>query len=372
MWHKKQHSLGLTGELRHPEKIEGIHVENKMLLAQSGNSDAHFLADSSRKRKSEALDQQGIISESVLKYNFFGESNLQHKGGSLFGMNVQSSASVFAPSSLEPITSGHQFEKRQFHGQNDLAVTEHKVLSSSTSCNSSAERAAVSHGLQDLMGILGHRNHAITTYSPIDSYNSSSGSLKSSFTMQRSLVKPDGFPVDGKPSSYKSSSSGISSVLDQRQHSSNTPGSGDLTNLRATFIRASRCRGNEQTENCRLLLNEVQPSSAAKSYNVGEKVEDHGDGMARITRKTEGSDIVNPKNLVAEGTSAKNDDSLDNTITRLCHTNDLCYGSTELDEKGKNLAGKVAQMVAEKLWDGSLQLNSSVTMTTVAFFKRFF
>lgn len=417
MWHKKQQNVGLPGQVRHPERIEGVHLENKILLAQSGSSDTNFLSESSRKRKSEALDQQGIVSESVLKYNFFGESNLQHKAGSLFGMNVQSNASVlFSPQSTEPIK--HQSEKRHFHGQNDLAVTrqvknvnDHKpgiekissysvsvppqsscqkvpstlieMLNGETlkvpnwqsqarsflnSCNTSTEKAAVNPGLQDLTGFFGHRDHVITNYSPMESYNSPSESLRPSVLMQQSLVKPDGFSVDGKSSSYKSSRL-ISSDLEQRQHSSNTQGPSDLINVGSAFIGASTCTRFEQNENCRLLQNEVQPCSAAKGNDVGREGQDHGDGMIKIMKKTEGSDIENPKNLLTERTSAKNDDSLGNAVIRPCQRNDQCYGSIKLDEKSKPLAGKVAQTVAEKLWDGSLQLNSAVTVTTVAFFK---
>lgn len=433
MWHKEQGNVGLPGRMRHPERIEDIHVENKMLLAQSGSSDTNCLAESSRKRKSEALDQQCIVSESVLKYNFFGELHSQHKVGSLLGMNLQGSDSVlFSPQSIEPITSRPQSEKRQFCGQNDppvtwkvknvndhkpgiekigsyslivppqsscqkvpstliemsngdtlkvpnlqsqacdiLRKTEHNAFSFLSSCNTSTEKAVVSPGCQDLTASFGHRDHIVTNYSPMESYNSPSESFRPSEIMQQSLVKPDGFSVEGKSSSYKSSKLGISSDLEQRQHSSNTQGPCDLTNVGAAVTGASASMRNEQNENCRLLQNEVQPCSTAKGDDVRETDQGNGDGMIKIMKKTEGSDISNPKNLLAERISAKNGDSLVNAVSRPCQRTDQCYGNVKLDERIKPLSGRVAQTIAEKLWDGSLQLNSSTTVTTVAFFKRF-
>ena len=434
MWHEKQRNVGLPSQVKHSERIEGIHVENKMLLAQSGSSDTNCLAESSRKRKSEALDQQGMFPESVLKRNFFGESNLQHKVGSLLGMNIQGSASVlFPPQSIEPITSRHQSEKRQFCGQNDppvtwkvknvndhkpgiekigsyslsippqsssqkvpstliemlngdtlkapnlqsqacdiLRQTEHNAFSFLNSCNTSTEKAVVSPGRQDLTASFGHRDHVVTNYSPMESYNSQSESFRPSEIMQQSLVKSDGFSVEGKSSSYKSSTVGISRDLDQRQHSSNTQGPSDLTNVGAAINGASTSMRYDQNENCRSLQNEVQPCSAANGDNVREKDQGNGDGNIKIMKKTEGSDIPNPKNLMSDKTSAKNGDSLVNAVSRPCQRTDQCCGSIKLDERSKPVAGRVAQTIAEKLWEGSLQLNSSITVTTVAFFKRFF
>ena len=50
---------------------------------------------------------------------------------------------------------------------------------------------------------------------------------------------------------------------------------------------------------------------------------------------------------------------------------DLTHGSLKSTDRRKLLVRKVAPTFAEKLWDGSLQLNSSVNVFAVAFFKRF-
>uniref|UniRef100_A0A7N2R044 Spen paralogue and orthologue SPOC C-terminal domain-containing protein n=1 Tax=Quercus lobata TaxID=97700 RepID=A0A7N2R044_QUELO len=53
----------------------------------------------------------------------------------------------------------------------------------------------------------------------------------------------------------------------------------------------------------------------------------------------------------------------------LAPSHDLTHGSLKSTDRRKLLVRKVAPTFAEKLWDGSLQLNSSVNVFAVAFFK---
>lgn len=61
--------------------------------------------------------------------------------------------------------------------------------------------------------------------------------------------------------------------------------------------------------------------------------------------------------------------SLERQISVVEFSDDL--PSHNSDEQIKSVAEKNSSVHTEKLWDGSLQLNTSTTVSTVAFFKRF-
>jgi len=85
---------------------------------------------------------------------------------------------------------------------------------------------------------------------------------------------------------------------------------------------------------------------------------------AKTLERAEGSDTENTKHPSGEGTSFS-DNSLGNRSVEPVDTL-----PPNLEERTQSAAGKVSPLIAEKLWDGSLQLSTSTTVSAVAFFKR--
>uniref|UniRef100_A0A5B7BGZ1 Spen paralogue and orthologue SPOC C-terminal domain-containing protein n=1 Tax=Davidia involucrata TaxID=16924 RepID=A0A5B7BGZ1_DAVIN len=422
MWHEKQENIILSGQATCPPKsLQGPHMENKIIPPPSGNIDKNFLGGSSRKRKSAAMDPP----KSVFEYSIPWESNLQ-QASSLSGINIQGNAHgpcLNQPKSVKPITFRHQFEKDQFHYQNDFAGTWptsnenllrsgiEKISNSSvsmpsqslhykgpmidmqigetrtvsnqkpqacnmfgetetqksypflTSCNVHAEKAQVDPRLQDLMSF-GIKNHVVTDKMPLENLNTQSERLRPVEISRHSFLQPNRFSddLDGRTWCREANKFGISCEFRQSgQHSSNA-GINDVPTVGSTSLGGSVC--TEQ--------NEVQFGSAPLGIHLGETCENkergHGDNNIKIKEKIEASNMENLKHTLTEEVSPKNGDSPTNIVGH-GQNNDLSHGSLKLNEKSKLHSGKAASTVAEKLWDGSLQLNSSVTVSTVAFFK---
>ena len=84
----------------------------------------------------------------------------------------------------------------------------------------------------------------------------------------------------------------------------------------------------------------------------------------KILERAEGSNAENTKHPSGEETSFSGN-SLANRSVEPVDT----IPST-LEERTQSAARKVSSLIAEKLWDGSLQLSTSTTVSAVAFFKR--
>ncbi|KAG6739973.1 hypothetical protein POTOM_057599 [Populus tomentosa] len=96
--------------------------------------------------------------------------------------------------------------------------------------------------------------------------------------------------------------------------------------------------------------------------NFGERNRVHGDGD--VTNGKETGVVVGKSGRSLVEMSPKTGGSYVNVVVEGGRRN-----GSSVDEI-KSHVGKLASIVAEKLWDGSLQLNSSVTVSLVAFFQR--
>ncbi|KAK9269502.1 hypothetical protein L1049_001277 [Liquidambar formosana] len=409
-------------------------MENKIHPSPSRISGIDFLAESPRKRKSTAMEQQGTISESVYNYCFPRESKLQCDADSSFGIQIQGNTpGLFlnnAPQSIEPITFKHQFEKDQVQGHNDFTATwqtgnrnflktgvekisnpsfnvppqsfhhegslplikmstgktlavsnwqnqehhmfsqteAHKSLPFLNSFNARTENAEVGPGLHNVR--FGNMNHVITDNLPLEMSNPQSNSLRPLELLRQSVVKPDRFSVDldGQECSQEASNSRISCESKQSGPSFNSAGSNDMSTVRTASLGASAC--TEHNENERSLQNEVHSGTAPlEGDEFKGNDQGHGDESIKIMKKTERSGTENSNYSLTEEASPKNGYSPVNIVVGHGQRNDRSHSSIKLDEKCKSLSGKVAPTFAGKLWDGSLQLSSSVTVSAVAFFK---
>lgn len=122
--------------------------------------------------------------------------------------------------------------------------------------------------------------------------------------------------------------------------------------------------GAEKISNASELLQSFHHRGSPLSKKENDR--GHGGGNIQILKQVEGSDVENFKHSFLEETGLKNGDSPHTVDIR----NDLSHGSFKSYKKSKSLVRKEAPTVAKKLWEGSLQLNSSVTVLAVAFFKR--
>ncbi|KAJ6863508.1 hypothetical protein NC652_040140 [Populus alba x Populus x berolinensis] len=95
--------------------------------------------------------------------------------------------------------------------------------------------------------------------------------------------------------------------------------------------------------------------------NLGERNRVHGDGDVTIGKET--GVVVGKSGHSLVEMSPKTGGSYVNVVVEGGRRN-----GSSVDEI-KSHVGKLASIVAEKLWDGSLQLNSSVTVSLVAFFQ---
>ncbi|KAJ6857510.1 hypothetical protein NC651_039039 [Populus alba x Populus x berolinensis] len=125
-------------------------------------------------------------------------------------------------------------------------------------------------------------------------------------------------------------------------------------------------RGTGCIENNRPFQSNVQCAGGGSlavgcQDNFGEKNRVHGDGDVTIGKET--GVVVGKSGHSLVEMSPKTGGSYVNVVVEGGRRN-----GSSVDEI-KSHVGKLASIVAEKLWDGSLQLNSSVTVSLVAFFQ---
>ncbi|XP_057988117.1 uncharacterized protein LOC110660055 isoform X2 [Hevea brasiliensis] len=158
------------------------------------------------------------------------------------------------------------------------------------------------------------------------------------------------------------------------QNGSNATKINDGMTVGATLSVTSTCI--EQNENNRPLMNDVQSGSGslATRFRDNARVNDRGQGVGGVPiMKKTGADMEKSRHSLEEMISHKNDNSSANVVVKdgnINERNGISVGSSEsTDDKSKSHAGKLAPIVAENLWDGSLQLNSSITVSAIASFK---
>lgn len=427
MWLEKQENAIFTGETRAaPRRFQGGPMENKILPSPSGTSDTDFLAESSRKRKSIAMDQQCSLSESVQNYCFPRKSNFQCDTDQHFGNIQGNTLGMFPnqpPQSFKPITFGHRHENDQFQGQNGftenwqtvnrnfhkiggekisnsylsappqafhhrgplplinfspgVAVSnwqpqQHNMFSHSeankspsflNSCKSHTGNAEVGPGNNLICSE--KRNHVVTDDIPFEVSNSQSDSLKSLELLRQNFVKPDRFSIDldGKACFQEASKSATPCYSKKSGKGFSTSG----INVISSFAVDS-CGGPSCTEQNKVHSVTV-PLGAGLDFDRKDNGPGHVGESINPLRKTESLDVENSKDSFVEEALQKEGYSPTNIAAGHGQRNDQNHGSLIVDVKSNSLSGTVALTFGEKLWDGCLQLSSSVTLSAVAFFK---
>lgn len=409
MWNEQQK----PSQTRAFEKFQDASMEDKILPSPSGLRDVDTLAASSRKRKSIANNGEGTDSGSAYNFRFAGESNLHCNADSMFGINIPGNtlqlSSNQSPQSLESISFWHRSEKDQNHRQNDLAATwqtcndnflegavekirnyssirmsqylddrgplplcsmpvggimtipnqqtqkhntfreneAQKLLHFLQSCNSSTESEAPPPS-----GNHGRGNHIATDILPSEVCNPQSDSLRPLELLQ----------LGGKACFQEATNSGNWCDMKQSEHSFN-----QISTVGRAPLGVTNC--TEQNESGRML----QSGNVPSDVGLGDKLQDndkgHRDEKINVNMKTERVNIQNSKQPLIKGASPLDGYNSTSIVVEHGQRDGQSHSSLKSDEKSKSHSEKVAPTSAEKLWDGSLQLSSSVTVSAHACFK---
>ncbi|XAR56061.1 hypothetical protein NMG60_11036363 [Bertholletia excelsa] len=392
--------------------------ENKNCEPQSGKSCVDFLGGSSRKRKLSDINQQGAKPDSVSGYCTSWESRPQTSSLLLGNPENSYGLCLHQTKSVEPATYKCQSQNDQFHYLNhhsgsclssnkELFATGTEPLPNASTClPPQYDRGSFgSHNLLTDCAASNFHRRAHNMLGPIkacfslpfpEAYDVETGkgqnashfeelmslnvsnhfldqmqagmcnmpcqSLRHTGVLQQNLFLPNKVSDDmgERICSQEDSQPRISCELGQ-----NSGGLNDDLAPGAATLKSSIC--TKQNQNHKLMQNGVQIGpTECLGVGVGKIYESDGHGNASVKLKAESSEVKNLKLSFLEG-SPKNVCCSDNV--EYGPKNDPTHGSVKSDEKHKSHLGKSASVVAEKLWQGSLQLSSSVTVPAVAFFK---
>ncbi|KAJ4957937.1 hypothetical protein NE237_025048 [Protea cynaroides] len=202
-----------------------------------------------------------------------------------------------------------------------------------------------------------------------------SESLRSSEMSEQSLVKNEKsthlVKFDGREGNQVTSNIASSIEVRNSSQNSNTLGTENFPNVRMSSLEAYVCiEGKKNDQSCENPNSELRSgSSSSGGLGLNLKYNYQSPADQNNVKKREGSDSGNEKHTSRERISPGNADNPAKSRVRHGHEYDRNNDSLTMDAKSKSVAGKVAPPSVEKLWDGSLQLNASVTVSAVAFFK---
>ncbi|KAI3714858.1 hypothetical protein L6452_21818 [Arctium lappa] len=238
----------------------------------------------------------------------------------------------------------------------------HKSLLPRKSCSTDAEKSLLGSNLQEIIKFLS-ANHGLPMKTPLEM--GTPEYLRLVEILHQSSVQPNGFPdqLNGRGSSQEEFSGG------SEQNGSNSKIGGTKTPSveRASFAPSV---STEQDEASRTMHNEGQPGPGTNYF--GNKLEStnggsHHEGTIKGKDITVAPSIHKPKLASTEDESSICSDNLEKMHGH-DQKNDSFLGPPKTEVK-KLPSERATRVATEKLWEGSLQLSSSVTLKAVAFFK---
>ncbi|XP_052182800.1 uncharacterized protein LOC127795266 [Diospyros lotus] len=350
MWREKQENIMLPGQTCAPRSFQGSHMENMIPAAPSENI---VLCSSSRKRKSTTMDQAVVRSDPI-----FGpwESNL-HKASFLSGAHVEKSSGLGLDrtKSIEQPIFKNQYEKDTFLYQNsnsvawppravDVHANETKNLSNASSHlppqHLDHKGSFDSPKMQAGLGILSNwQLQACSRIVPSEPYMSSP-ILKSYDTCAGEA------PYHQEPMNIGMKNLPLSKL---------SPG---ICNTPCKSLTPEEILQHRPLNSNRL------PADVGERQSNNSLMDGGSNELPSVKAATLEPSLFNEQ---LEEFSPENGSP--SKIVKQGKKNDLTDGSLRSDEKSRSHFTKAAHVVAEKLWEGSLQLNSSVSLSAVAFFK---
>ncbi|KAF9615225.1 hypothetical protein IFM89_022487 [Coptis chinensis] len=430
MWHQKQNNEMFSSRVMGPLQYNDPHDGNSKLPAPSGVSDRDFLAESSRKRKAEAMDYAGnatpdVIYQSVIENCWPNESNQPHRFGDFARMNEPGNAmrrfSNQTPSS-ESGVKVFQSERDQSQGVNsyslNLQINDEKMIDSHSSTQPQAfhqigRSALLRPPVRMIPTLSGPQSISYNIFSQIEAHmhpyrDPNDTSVEKAFSGlgkdSMNFGNTNHIPNDNSLLDFRMKSSDLSSSLEVSQpndevfkHDVNLDRGTCIDDVlkngpaidmkqrgqaleveKSTGVSiissslGSACAEENKTEQfIRSYNSEVRTGSPInRGASSQMKLNNHngGDSDSQIMERKEGSHVENENHSLRKDILPKNADTPTQVLTGHGHGDDLQLVSHNLDGNSKSLAEKV-NSITEKLWDGSLQLSASVTVSAVSFFK---
>ncbi|PHT42514.1 hypothetical protein CQW23_16539 [Capsicum baccatum] len=236
--------------------------------------------------------------------------------------------------------------------------------SSSKSDNSYTEKSQ----LHSYQGDLVSGNPAVKSWMPMEMHNVSTGVVREVGTVEQIFSQHHASYASSHGRSFPEEANrfGNPCVLEQSLQCSNRTGSnnpsyGDI--LSGVLALTNQKVGGKS------LHNEAQSSIGSFDIRVDNLLESRGRSDVEGDKKKdlEAIDKQNIKSSLTDDLSSKHGHSPSNCVQHV-ESYKSNRSSHRLDEKSRSRSSKMSPAV-EKLWDGSLQLNASVTVSVVAFFK---
>ncbi|KAJ0091510.1 hypothetical protein Patl1_13896 [Pistacia atlantica] len=325
-----------------------------------------------------------------------GTANLLHKTNSLSGQ--RNPHGLLLDSKSEAVSSGHQTVKDQYHSWNSILPTLQRSLplnkmpdgktipvsngpSQTYNLFSQEETLLLPHilefsgkqvgqtqvgpSVQDIMSF-GYK-YDVADNQSTEVQNSSSESLRPSNLLHQSFHDERSVDLEGKKCILETRNYKTYSALKQNDPKLDTAESSVAT------VSSGFCAQGEHAENDRSLQYKTPvhiDTLGCISNNSREDDQSHRDGSIQMKKETK---ISRSNSSLVEKISLNTGGNPNDIVLRNDLRSDNSHSSSKLsNEKNILLAGKLASTIAGKFWDGSLQLNSSVSVSAVAFFKRCF
>lgn len=379
MWHDKQNNLLPDQKVVPPKGLHGPHMPKRTVLPPPQFHNTDLLSDSSRKRKLTMVDQSSTTCQPVFGYCFQEESNPHQKSGSVLQTNVQDGGSPLK----RPFTFRPRFEN--LHDQNDFPQTRQtfnknfhlnevdKMSNSSLGLSAQLIKTQNVPNLQrkEYTSLIQNgTNMALPFARPFNACSQESSScprdklsvsqgnhvltyaicsklpdLKPLDLLQHNVVKHEGDAITVDEKRFSEDAGKVEKSFDTKQV--DAAGGNQMSSVRTGSVGFSASMGGK--ENVTLSQNE------SKSTSLKEK--DHGQTDGNI-KSMSGSEVSYVKRRSEHALTKKS----------------LPKDGQKDDQSHESIsnAAKIAPLMAEKLWDGSLQLSSSINVPAVAFFKRLY
>ncbi|KAK4369955.1 hypothetical protein RND71_009430 [Anisodus tanguticus] len=233
--------------------------------------------------------------------------------------------------------------------------------SSSNSNNSYTEKSQFHPYQEDLVS----GNPVVTSRMPLEMHNVSSGVVRGVGAVEQNFSQHHTSYASshGRGCPEEAIRSGNSCVLEQSLQCSNRIGSNSPS---YRDILSGVSAPTDQKVGGKSLPDEVPSSIGSFDNRVDNLLESRARSHMKM-KDLEAIDKENIKGSLTDDLSSKDGHCPSNGV-QLVESNKSNHISHRLDEKNRVLSNKMSP-AAEKIWDGSLQLNSYITVSVVAFFK---
>ncbi|KAL2500677.1 uncharacterized protein Fot_34525 [Forsythia ovata] len=177
-----------------------------------------------------------------------------------------------------------------------------------------------------------------------------------------------GFPDDFNKRTCSEEESNVESACELRISHQDSMNAG-ISYLPPELADNSRVSAieREKQKSSQNVLRSGSASSGCAEENSGTEEQGHYEGNIDLMKQTETTKEEDIKHSFIE--ESVKDGGMSMTSIGHAHSSKLTTGYSKSLEKKRSSPAKAASLVHEKLWEGSLQLNSSVTASAVAFYK---